>query len=37
MTRPVFVSAEEVCGDLISGIRDEELDAAQAVFRRIVR
>jgi len=37
MLENATVTAEEVCGDLISGIRDEELDAAQAVFRRIVR
>lgn len=31
------VTAEEVCGELVSGVRDEEFEAAQAVFRRIVR
>ena len=30
-------TAEEGCGDLLSGISDEEFEAAQAVFRRITR
>lgn len=37
MLEDATVTAEEVCGELISGIRDEELEAAQAVFQRIVR
>jgi len=28
-------TAEELCGELISGIKDEEFEAAMAVFRRI--
>lgn len=30
-------TAEETCGDLLSGISDEEFEAAKAAFRRIVR
>lgn len=37
MLENATVTAEEVCGDLISGIRDEDLEAAQAVFARIAR
>ncbi len=35
MLEDATVTAEEVCGELISGIRDEELEAVQAVFERI--
>jgi len=37
MLEDATVTAEEVCGELISGVRDEDLGAAQAVFQRIVR
>ena len=30
-------TAEESCGDLLSGISDEEFEAAKTAFRRIVR
>ncbi len=30
-------TAETVCGDLLSGITDEEFEGAKAAFRRIVR
>jgi DNA-binding MarR family transcriptional regulator len=30
-------TAEETCGDLLSGISDEEFEAAKTAFRRIVR
>jgi DNA-binding MarR family transcriptional regulator len=35
MLENATVSAEEVCGELISGIGDDEFEAATAVFRRI--
>lgn len=37
MLENATTTAEETCGDLISGITDEEFEAAKAAFRRIVR